>query len=300
MPLAGWPAIGDAEAMGFLHTLIVGVDGSEPSAAALRWAATRVAAGGTLHLVHTAPDSRAFDGSAAPMLDEGWVRPAEGCDASVVTHVLPGDTAEVLLAVADQHRGDAIVVGPHSAAYRRTTLGRVTRRLLRGSVVPVVIPEEQHPVEGGPPCGPVVACVGYGDATEAAAMWAADYAHARGLPLSLLHVVGYRPIFPADSPSDMLASYLGGDLLHQWAAEDLDEIRERVCEGRSDLVVTTTVDVGSASRAIVDAAVGAELVVLGKRRDNAALRTFISPRIHQLIVKAPSTVAVVPSCSPDR
>ncbi len=256
--------------MGLFDTVIVGVDGSAESTAASDWAAERLAPDALLEAVQ---------------LDDG-------------------DGAAALLAAAEAHDADAIVIGGHSGP-----LERVVKDLLHRITVPLVITrpatvgddglrdgDQQRP-PGHKPA--VLACVGYGDATEQAAMWAADYAAWRGLPLSLLHVVGYRPLFPADSPSDMLASYFGQDTLLQWATEDLDEIKRRVAARQPDVATTTTVDVGFAVRAILAAAHDAELVVLGKRQANPALRHMTSPRIHRLVSKLATTVVVVPSCSVD-
>ncbi len=283
-----------------LETLIVGVDGTATSSAAVAWAAELLGAGGSIHLTHACspPDRDA----AARELNGRWTDPARSHASDIGHHLLEGDPADGLLSTASLVDADAIVVGPHSGGHFGRALGGVTRRLLHRTSIPViVVRDDRQPDRGrGDGQGRVVACVGYGDATETAAMWAADFAAQRGLRLELLHVVGYRPIFPADSPSDMLGSYFGSDLLRKWAAEDLEEIRIRIASRQPDLVIDTSVDVGFATRAILKASVGAELVVLGKRQGNVAIRNMISPRIHQLIAKSATTVAVVPSCSIDR
>ncbi len=271
--------------MSTLGLLVVGVDGSAASKAALAWAAHSVDPDGTVFAVHAAGERTAFD--------PRWVEGIEADRCTVATHLVDDEPAGALLAVADRENADAIVVGPHSGDRNRQTLGSVTRRLLQQSSIPVIVAKD------GPSdrAGTVVACVGYGDATEQAAAWAAGYAANHGFDLELLHVVGYRPIFPADSPSDMLASYFGPETLRRWAQEDVEEIRARLSRGQPNLPITATVDVGFASKAIVAASVGVELVVVGKRTENLALRSLISPRIHLLIAKAATSVAVVPSCS---
>ncbi len=255
--------------MGLFDTVIVGVDDSKESKAAADWAAERIAADAVLEMVR-------LDGD---------------------------DDADALLAAAEANHADAIVIGGHKGP-----LERVVKDLLHRITVPLVVTkpaadgDDDENGRPSPPPGrkpPVLACVGYGDATEKAAMWAADYAARRGLPLSLLHVVGYRPLYPADSPSDMLASYFGQDTLLQWATEDLEDIERRVTARRPDVATTTKVDVGFAVRAILAEADGAELVVLGRREGSPALRHMTSPRVHRLVAKLAATAVVVPSCPVD-
>lgn len=267
--------------MGMLDTLVVGVDGSAASAQAKIWGAERLSTGGTLHLV----TARAGPASHREQAEDV-------CGVRTKTHVVDGEPVHALLTLAEEVRADAIVVGPHSAPHRFGTLGRVTRRLLQHSTRPIIVARAKP--RGEAVRSPVVACVGYGDATERAAEWAAEHATEHGLDLTLLHVVGYRPFYPADSPSDMLASYFGSDVLRDWADEDLKEIQRRIELDHPSLDVDTAVETGFASRAIVSASNRAGLVVVGKRQDTPALRSFISPRIHQLVAKAGCSVGVIP------
>lgn len=298
--------------MAVLHTVVVGSDGSPPSTAAVAWTLDRVPAGGTIHLVHSA------DTNTVPPTD--WDEPGEHAAlwsdrhaanqdlehlnrvhrCAVTSHVVSShDPAAALLTAAEELGADSIVVGPHSAPHNKWTIGSVTRRLLQHSPVPIVIPKDAHvSLPSGNGQRRVVACVGYGDVSEMAGMWAGAYAAERGLPLSLLHAVAHRPVFPVSSPSEMLASYLGSDVVKQWAAEDLAEIKLRLEHLHPAITIDTHLAVGSAVSSIVDSTKHAELVVLGKRDSNAALRTMISPRLHWLISQSTSAIAVVPaSCS---
>lgn len=293
--------------MGFLDNLVVGVDGSAASTMAFVWARKRVSLGGTIHAVSAVTSDSDFattgqldlqwDGDR--VVEQAWTDEISGHSCTIATHLVEGDPTTVILEAAKEVDACAIVVGPHSSPLNRWTLGSVTRKLVQRGSVPLIVVMESGEFESTktPAVRPVVSCIGYGSATEEAAMWAADYATEHNLPLSLLHVLSNRPLFPADSPSEMLASYLGSDVSLEWAAEDLKEVQLRVEERWPDLEIDAKVDFGAAVPAILAAGAKAELVVLGKRHWNAVLRAITSPRIHLLIAKIETAVAVVPSCS---
>ncbi|MDH3682549.1 MAG: universal stress protein [Acidimicrobiia bacterium] len=292
-----------------LEPLIVGVDGSGAAATALDWALERTAGEMPLHVVHgrKPPGDLAFDlfhsgddmseHEAREALEGPWTEAARKRDRRIATHLVADDPADALLAVAAEVGARAVVVGVHGSGGKRYGLGSVTRKLLHRSSLPLVIakPAQFRAVPGQRK--PVVAYVGYGDATEDAARWASEFAAAVDLPLLLVHVVGYRPMFPADSPSDTLASYLGGDVSRDWAQADLNRLKEELVERSPGLSVDTKVEVGFAVRAIEEGSRSAELVVLGKRHGSSLARHTISPRIQQSIVRSATTTVVVPTCS---
>jgi len=296
-------------------TLVVGVDGSEASVTALVWAADRVTATGTIHAVHGFNPSRSrtldvfrpsWDERRAE-IEEGlpttWTAAARREGVTLRTHLVDDEPDRALLDLADANDADVIVVGPHNKRGNPLMLGSVTRKLLQETTRPLVVarapalPGNDSPSSPRKAGGRVVACVGYGEATTAAAMWAADYASRSGVGLTLLHAVGRRPMFPFDSPSDTLASYLGSDVSQEWAQEDLDELRQEVSEAHPDLDIATSVEQGFATRVIAAAGAEAELVVLGKRQRGSLTKMVVSPRVQQAVSRSAATVAVIPSCS---
>ena len=138
--------------------------------------------------------------------------------------------------------------------------------------------------------------MGYGRPAEAAVSWAAAYAQAGGNPLQLVHAVSNRPMFPIDSPVDMIGSYLGGDLDRSWAEEDLHSLADELTAAWPGLTVSATVARGSAVRSLLSAARGAELLVLGRWDGPGTRRLPFSPRLRQLIARAPCPTAIVPTC----
>lgn len=259
--------------------LVIGLDGSDAASDALRWAAARVPAAG-LHVVHA--------GSTDPAI------PADITVASV--HTRDGAPTEALLAVASEVDADAVVIGPHGSGLGRG-LGTIARNLLAACTIPMLVidgAEEPRPLDG-----PVIGCVGYGEPADAAATWAADYAEQRQLPLVLLHSVAYRPLLGVDPPSEVLASYLGTGVSLDWARQDLDELAARLRTSHPSLSISTHVEGTSVLEAVTRAGENAELVVLGKRADEAFLHELGTPRLRKLVARTRFPTAVVPASSDD-
>lgn len=297
-----------------LQRVVIGLDGSALSVEAAAWAAARVPEGGMVHLVHGIrpvaelaaaafqSDGEAIRRSAEADLDGPWAEPARAAGRPVITHLVEDDPAHAVLRVAAAVDATAIVVGMHGAGGGHLPLlGAVARKILHRANLPMVV---AHPTGNGPaatPSGPplVVAGVGYGDASDLAVLWAAGYAAARGLPLELVHAVALQPVFPVDSPSDTLGSYLGPGVEAAWAREDLDLVREQVLDRHPALEVTVRVTTGSVVDALAPpSGPPVELLVAGKRHGARLARMTISPRLRQLIVGAAAPVAVIPSTSP--
>ena len=257
--------------------VVVGFDGSAPSVHALRWAQDRVAPG-KLVVVHCGPSDPTVP---------------DGIDAGSVLHCDEG-AEDALLARAHEVGADTIVIGPHGSGLG-LGLGRVARHLLRHSTLPVVIVDGAEPPRSPDRRPPVVACVGQADTAEVASRWAADYAQARQLPLVLLHAVAYRPIFPLDSASDVLASYLGAGVSAEWAMSELEQLASELGATHPEIEITSHVDTDSLVKAVERAGQNAELVVLGKRSDEAFLDIIGTPRLRRLVARSRFPTAVIPT-----
>jgi nucleotide-binding universal stress UspA family protein len=259
---------------------VVGLDGSETAIHALRWTIERVSDPEQVHAVHA--------GTADPEL------PADVTIGAM--HTRDTFAVEALIETALEVDADVIVVGPHGSGIGRG-LGSVAKQLLREAPLPVVLIDELEPPRKLGLRPPVVACVGYGDPASTASNWAADYAEAMDLPLVLLHSVAYRPVFPIDSPADMLASYLGSDVSVQWATEELESMARELRSARPDLEISTHVESTSLVRSVREAGETAEIVVLGKRSDEEFLHTIGTPRLRRLVARAHFPTAVVPAAT---
>ena len=150
---------GDAPAT---HRLVVGVDGTPPSIAALRWAVHRAI--GTDSKVEAllvwdwrpeygvypfGPDERQQQAHAEAALARGVIAVPEDMRDVIRSEVVRGHAADVLVAAGDH--ADALVVGNtrcgHVASH---LLGSVSRKVALSARVPVIVTHERHlPGESG-------------------------------------------------------------------------------------------------------------------------------------------------------
>lgn len=243
---------------------VVGLDGSDGARDALAWASVRIEDPLGLHVVEA-----------------------------------EGSPAETLMEVAAERHADAIVIGRHGSGLA-IGLGSVARQLLKEATLPVIVIDGADPVGSADERAPVVACVGYDEPALAAATWAADFAEEQGRPLVLLHSVAYRPVFPIDSPIDVLASYLGRDVSVEWAEEELNGLATELAASHPDLDISTHVLCSSVIHAVQAAGENAELVVLGKRSEEEFIYIIGTPRLRRLVSRSDFPTAVVPPTNSGR
>lgn len=285
-----------------LGTVVVGVDGSDAARRALSWAARRATSDSAIHAVHAfspvlelalaalQQDCTPLRDRARADLEGPWTEPARAVGGTTAPHFVEDDPADAIMETAAAVHADTIVIGPHGGGASAHGLGRVTRKLLRDSSRPIVIVDDDTTSVNGT----VLACVGYGRASDDAADWAARFAEHSGRPLVLLHVVSMRPISPRDAPSDMLAHYLGGDLPLEWARSELDQMRWRIQHDHPTLEVRTKVGRGSAAKGVVNAASDAEIVVIGRPAELGLASHLMSTRTRSIITGVSKPVAVIP------
>lgn len=141
--------------------IVVGVDGSGHSRAALEWAVREAAvrhAPLTVVTVHQAPV--AYLGSAVDQaqdhglaeryrraaeeaIDSVYARVGEPCPDSVTVQSVNGTPTEALLAAAQN--ADMLVVGSRGAGgFPRALMGSVSSQVTRHAVCPVVVIPAQH------------------------------------------------------------------------------------------------------------------------------------------------------------
>ncbi|MFJ6774409.1 universal stress protein [Kitasatospora sp. NPDC091257] len=145
------------------HRIVVGIDGSGPSKAALRWAVGQaVLTGAAVHAV-AAWEYPSLYGWFAPMVDDGFERTARrtlsaeineilGPDRSVEVResLVLGHAAEVLLEAAEG--ADLLVLGSRGrGTFARTLLGSVSTRCAVHGGCPVVIVRADGTVAAPPP-----------------------------------------------------------------------------------------------------------------------------------------------------
>lgn len=292
-----------------MRRLVVGVDGSPGSLAALAWAA-RVAPEAALDAVHVWPSTVEVLAAAAPRdrelqrraasdhLRGAWTSGVRQQVRALHCEVLDGDPAVELTALAERLDADAIVVGRHGHGAHggpgAHTVGHLTAALVRRATRPVVVVPGAgvEPVARG---AHIVVGIGHGPSGRVALRWAAALARDRGLGLSLVHAVGLPSMVRAEGLAELLAYTIDPAALGEWAEEDLAELAAEVRDAADvPLPVTWRTSSGRAGPRLVDAAAGAALLVVGVHRGSVADLAAV-PTLHHVLTHAPCPVAVVPA-----
>ena len=254
---------------GRLHRLVVGVDGSEGSSAALRWAIDELDEGGELVVVTglAAPESQGLPSDVAfwesrrrereSLLDGAWTECVRRVGRNLRTMVVDADPADAVLGTAEREGADAVVVGSHGhTRWAPAHLGGVTAKVLHRSDVPVVVVPAV--VTGG---SRLVVGVNGSAASIDALLWAMGHARRRGMELEAMWVLEH--LYTAA----VHAALAHVDRDEEAAAEALAFVVERAREETTFAgPVTQTVVTGEASTLLIDASADAAALVLGSLR----------------------------------
>ena len=289
------------------HVVLVGVDGSPTSAAALAWglevAAARGAAVEALHAWHwdrsvlgmVVPETPvelavgARHGVEAELEKALADRPAGSVAVPAWSHTAEGDAAEVLLEHA--RAADLLVLGRHgqSAWQRRLTgpvLGSVASICLSRSAAPVaVVPPDARPV----PPDRVVVGVDGSDASVRALRWAVQHAELVSRP-----VVAVLSWQLTTLPSPATARDAWVPPLEDWeelGRSLLDETVSRVPDSDG---VTQLLLHRPAAAGLLESVGPEDLLVLGERGRGGFARLLLGSVSRQCVEHAPCPVIVVP------
>ena len=242
--------------------IIVGVDGSSASRAALRWALTRACdTGATVVLEHVIDPTRPVDSEAI------LAQAVEICrtfgPVPVEQRLVHGVPARTL--ARDSRRGEALVMGTHKTGFlhgRVSGMGSIVVAAgARGTVV--VVPEEKLAGRRG-------VIVGVARGSDAAVIAGAKEAHRLGQDLSLLHACG-----ESTEATDAGRAFLAA--ASQLAAESVPglPIRSRLSRRRP-------------ADALLDASHASSLLVVGA----GPVGGFIGSVAHEVLLNLNSPVMV--------
>jgi nucleotide-binding universal stress UspA family protein len=283
--------------------IIVGVDYSENSRAALEWALAEASVrGDKVHVVHSlAPPSdlvlrthevreqhtHAHDVLVA-FIEQ--TRALHEFDATPTPHVAAGHAADVVRQVADDLAADMIVVGRRGLGTVYAALaGSVSRALTRSSSVPlVVVPQSdrawQHPSR-------VVAGVDGSDESIQALRWAALEARLHGAQLLAVHaatqMMPFGSIYPLQRPVAVLDSSSAERVLEDAVGKLEADLGEQVHV--EQLIVS-----GSAGRVLRDVSYEHDLLVVGRRGRGAVSRWLLGSTSTYCVGHVTCPVVVVP------
>lgn len=289
--------------------LVVGVDGSESSLAAVDWAVDEAARRGLpLRLVHASlweryeaavPQEDSPEHASEQSMAEHVVASAaerarrRNPDVKATTDILPEEAADALL-----HEGDtafAVVTGTRGrGGIKGLLLGSVGLTVAARAHCPVIVVRGDRAGLAGTH-GRVL--LGAGDPATGgdAVRFAVQEAEARGCVLDAVRA--WR--CPGHRGTDHLL--LTGSPAHQHeqqACDLLDTLFDDVSAGRPDLLVRRTTVEGPARQVLVDRSAAADLVVIGARRRHGYFGLQLGRIAHRLLHHAHCPVAVVPQQIP--
>ena len=272
------------------RAVIVGVDASEGSLRAVRWAAQEAARRGTdLQLFHACVVDPASDGPHAEselLLDHVYRRTHHA--AKIARAAAPGVEVETLvrlglaidLLLAESVHAPLIVLGSHGlGGLRGALIGSVALRVAAAAKCPVVVFRGQVDVRG-----PVVVGVDSSPASEDALHFAVDAAAARGVPLVVAHasyrrVPSIEPAFADQQAEDQREL---GELVAGWARKQPElEITTRVVKDHEP------------SHALMSVTPDAQLIVVGSRGRGPVAGGLLGSTGNDLLAHATCPVAVV-------
>ncbi|CAM5481655.1 universal stress protein [Streptomyces spiroverticillatus] len=283
-----------------LEPVIVGVDGSDASLAALDWAADEAAARGTvLRVLHAWRWERYAsldpawgvnrsalqvyaDNVAATAVERATRRQPE---VRVTSTVLAEDPVSALVRLGEE--SGLVVVGSRGhGELAELLLGSVSLGVAARTVTPVVVVRGATAARG-------TVVVGVDEPEDAAPLmeFAFHEAQLRGARVAVVHAwrcpAHEVPDYPRAAPDD-----------HRLRAErQVEEVLKAAVRARPEfagLPVRREVVEGPARSALLDAALTADLLVIGARRRKGHLGMQLGPVNHGVLHHAPCPVAVVP------
>lgn len=293
-----------------MRNVIVGVDGTAGSRAALQWAAEAVGTSGRLHAVvavnpWTERLVDAIGGRAVSFHDvldrelvEAWTAAVGFAVGELQTSVSSSPAATALEMAATADDADAIVIGRHRGLVGRDggglvhRIGHLTNRLVRSTqhAVIVVPPEPAPPIDGGN----IVVGIGHGDATRSAVRWVGHLARSRHLDVELLHATGDAPVFQAEGPVDLARHEFGGgdhDAVDVGRVEHFAALMQTVAGPR--LEMRTSTPSGLAAYHLAEASERSSLVVIGRHRSKWDRGHHTAQPLRYLLSHAACPVAVI-------
>lgn len=272
--------------------IVVGVDESASARDAAAWAADVASVrGAPLHLVHVVPGGT---GDSPITVSPSWLTELRAAAAragaqSEGTEIVPGNAVDVLAARAADAR--MLVLGSYgSGAWSGMLAGSVALGLIERVRCPVVIVRGSAPQIPPPRGGPVIVGVDGTPFGQAALGFAAELARSLGSGLTAVHTW-----------TDVAADRAGG--LHRIADDEaalteqatarLDAALARVTAACPELPVERVVVGDTPLRALMNAAAGARLIVVGHRSSRPDRGMALGSTSQALVEFAPCPVAVV-------
>ncbi|MEW2120575.1 universal stress protein [Streptomyces sp. NPDC005474] len=285
------------------QAITVGLDGSPESLAAARWAADEAEKRKlTLRLLHAWPLLAPEPARVPSEVDQNyWAKrlvhtaqtelQARHPGLSVVGNLVADDARNALLQAASE--SEMIVLGSRGLGpVQSYFLGDISMPVVARAERPVVLVRAESRGEGAPPApekGVVVALKLHGS-SDGLLDFAFHTAAARGVPLLAVH--GRSVPLPARVPWGV--DHNVTEEITQDVHKQLSKALGRWCEKYPQVDVADSIRLESPAKAVVQAAEGAALLVVGRRAHRHGVAPHPGPVAHAAIHHGRCPVAVVP------
>ncbi|AQA05125.1 hypothetical protein BVC93_25040 [Mycobacterium sp. MS1601] len=283
---SGSPDAGTHESL----PVVVGVNGSESSGGAARWAAHLARAHQTsLHLVYSQAEPADLDrcAVATTILDtaaQAVVR--EFPDVAVDTEEV-SEPADVALIRRSRHARLVVVGSEDVGRSAALLLGSTTLTAATRSDCPVVAWRNV----ATPTTAEVVVGVALGGADDAALGAAFEYAHDFGAPVTAVHA--WNPRLPADSVE--VPYLIDWDALQRSETEALCAALRPWSVRFPEVDVHCVVERAKPSQLLLDHAADCQLLVVATHRSNALAATLLGSTALNLLHHSPVPVLICPA-----
>jgi nucleotide-binding universal stress UspA family protein len=278
-----------------MDTVLVAVDGSPASRAALDWALERAGRTPTrvrlVTVVWTGHASFRFEDEVEPLYERVLTEAEEHAlsvrgDVEVTTSMLHGVPHAELVQASES--ATMLVIGTDkSSRVAGIVYGTLPMRVAARAHCPVVVvPRSWQPKESAP------LLLGVGD--EAPSPEAADFAAREALirqrPLELLHVWASSPVYP--TPVRERVGHLH-ESIRRWHEEVVAESATAIRGAFPELEIVERLVEGSRIPQLIEAGEKSQLLVVGRR--GGILRGLVlGSAAHDVLMNPPCPVAVVP------
>jgi len=277
--------------------VVVGVDGSEQGWSALAWAADEASLrGALLRVLHSCEEPS--EGRTASTVSPSVAERAEGIVGAARSRVAErhpslevraettGDRAPYALIEASCS-ADLLVVGARGlGGLRSLVLGSVSQRCIRYAHCPVVVVRSEAAEASGTPAEPTIVVGTDGSLGSTRALrWALREGRSRGTSVRAVFAWQYPPVH------SMVMGPVNGNPVG--AREIIDATRALAARCEPDVPLAAVDSVGATVPVLLDASVGADLLVVGSRGHGALHDALVGSVAHECIMGAPCPVVVV-------